>query len=103
MTHENTFSLELQAVELGPPEDGVVPMQLRTEQGMIACRYHPAEQGDTAVLWVFGLAAGLASRLAGFIRALPAGSRRMALPRCGLTTAARQTSSLASSTCWLGS
>ena len=55
--HPN-YSLELLDVHKGPIEDGVEHLTLRTDDGDISCRLHPAE-GDTAVLWVGGAEGGL--------------------------------------------
>lgn len=53
------FTLELQSVETGPLEDGAETVLLHTTGGTIDCRFHPAETGNTAVLWVFGAGGGL--------------------------------------------
>ncbi len=53
-----------------PLEEGAVRIDLQTTGGVIACRVHPAETGDTAVLWLCGAegwggpAGGLYPRLA---------------------------------------
>ena len=51
--------LTLQDVEQAPNGDGTEGVLLRTDQGAVRCRHHPAAQGDTAVLWVFGAGGGL--------------------------------------------
>lgn len=65
MTKEKTYILELQTVEVGPSDDGSQPVQLHTNEGTIMCRYHPAEQGDTAIVWVFGAGGGLSGPAGG--------------------------------------
>jgi alpha-beta hydrolase superfamily lysophospholipase len=72
MAEPNEFSLELQAVETGPPEDGVEPVWLHTSAGTIHCRHHPAEAGDTAVVWVFGAGGGLGGPAGGLYPRLAA-------------------------------
>ncbi len=53
------LSLALQGVESGPAEDGAAYVTLRTDAGSIRCRYHAADGGDAAALWVFGAGGGL--------------------------------------------
>lgn len=53
------WTLELQSVETGRLEDGAETLVLHTDGGPIDCRFHPAETGDAAVLWVFGAGGGL--------------------------------------------
>ncbi len=45
--------------ERGSPRDGVVPVTLSTNRGMIDARYHPVEGGTRGVLWVGGAGGGL--------------------------------------------
>ena len=56
---KDEFTLELQSVETGPLEDEAETILLHTDQGVIDCRFHAAETGDAAVLWVFGAGGGL--------------------------------------------
>jgi hypothetical protein len=70
------LTLTMTGVELGPVVDGKQDLRLRTDDGTILCRYHPALKGSAAVLWVFGAggglngpAAGLYPRLAGYLAA----------------------------------
>jgi pimeloyl-ACP methyl ester carboxylesterase len=62
--------IELTEIGESPLEDGAVRIDLNTTGGVIACRVHPAETGDTAVLWLCGApgwggpAGGLYERLA---------------------------------------
>ena len=44
---------------IAPDDDGADGVALVTDQGTISARLHPAEGGDTAVLWVFGAGGGL--------------------------------------------
>lgn len=48
--------LDVQRVPENPGKDRV---QLVTDRGSIECRFHPAEAGDAAILWVFGAGGGL--------------------------------------------
>lgn len=66
------YSLELQAVETSPLEDGVEMVGLHTNNGKIDCRFHPSAAGDTAVLWVFGAGGGLAGPAGGLYTRLAA-------------------------------
>lgn len=60
MADQETLSLEWHGVEEGPEEhNGVRQIRLRTNAGEIDCRYHPADEGDQAILWVFGAGGGL--------------------------------------------
>jgi fermentation-respiration switch protein FrsA (DUF1100 family) len=47
-------------VEISEAEqpDGAVHLDLKTNDGVIACRVHAADSGDAAVLWVFGAGGG---------------------------------------------
>jgi len=72
MADEADFTLELERVETGPPEDGAEPVWLHTNDGTIHARYHPAEAGDTAVLWVFGAGGGLGGPAGGLYSRLAA-------------------------------
>ncbi len=58
MAHDS-FTLELQSVETGPPEDGAETIWLHTNGGRIDCRFHPSATGNIVVLWVFGAGGGL--------------------------------------------
>jgi hypothetical protein len=51
--------LELRSVERGPVEDEADVLRLHTNAGAIETRYHAADSGDVAVLWVFGAGGGL--------------------------------------------
>ncbi len=42
-----------------PDADGALPLEFETTEGTIHARLHPADAGDTAVLWVFGAGGGL--------------------------------------------
>ncbi len=53
------MSLELLAIEAEPPSDGVEVVRLKTDEGVIACRFHPVVDGDAAVVWVGGAGGGL--------------------------------------------
>ena len=66
------YSLELQAVETSPLEDGVEAVLLHTDGRTIDCRFHPSETGDTAVLWVFGAGGGLGGPAGGLYTRLAA-------------------------------
>ena len=60
MADQEFLSLEWHGVEEGPGEhDGVRQIRLRTNAGAIDCRYHSADKGDEAILWVFGAGGGL--------------------------------------------
>jgi alpha/beta superfamily hydrolase len=72
MAEENQFTLELRSVETGPPEDGAEPVWMHTGAGTIHTRFHPAEPGDTAVLWVFGAGGGLGGPAGGLFPRLAA-------------------------------
>lgn len=72
MPDEHEFTLELQEVETGLPEDGVEPVRLHTNAGTIHGRYHAPAHGDTAVLWVFGAGGGLGGPAGGLYPRLAA-------------------------------
>jgi pimeloyl-ACP methyl ester carboxylesterase len=65
MMSNDGFTLQLQSVEAGPLEDGAETIMLHTDEGMINCRFHQTETGDTAVLWVFGAGGGLGGTAGG--------------------------------------
>ena len=52
-------SLELRDVEAGPELGGVEQLTLKTDAGDIPCRFHQAQEGSAAVLWVGGAGGGL--------------------------------------------
>jgi fermentation-respiration switch protein FrsA (DUF1100 family) len=52
------WSLELQEISEAEQPDGTYHVNLKTNDGVIACRVHPAETGDAGVLWVFGAGGG---------------------------------------------
>lgn len=56
---KSALSLELRGVSAGPVEDGVEHVTLGTDAGNIIARFHPAENGDAAVVWVGGAGGGL--------------------------------------------
>lgn len=70
---ETTLSLELRGVERGIASDGVVPLELRTDAGTIACLYHEAAEGDSAVVWLGGAGGGLDGPAGGLYPRLAAG------------------------------
>ncbi len=51
--------LELRSVEQVASEDSAELIALLTSGGKINCRYHNAQAGDVAALWVFGAGGGL--------------------------------------------
>jgi pimeloyl-ACP methyl ester carboxylesterase len=51
--------LHLRGAEREPDGEGMERLRLLTDGGEIACRLHPATEGDAAVLWVFGAGGGL--------------------------------------------
>lgn len=54
------ISLELLAVEEEDASDGEEEVvRLRTDDGVVDCRFHPAPTGDAAVVWVGGAGGGL--------------------------------------------
>ena len=57
--NRQSMVLELRDVEEGPTLDGVEHLTLRTSSGDIPCRFHPAQEGDAAVIWVGGAGGGL--------------------------------------------
>ena len=68
---EPSMSLELREATQEETVDGVEHLRLVTDAGEIPCRYHPAEAGNAAVVWVggaggglFGPAGGMYARLA---------------------------------------
>jgi alpha-beta hydrolase superfamily lysophospholipase len=72
MAGDTDFTLELRSVETGPVEDEVETVRLHTDAGSIDTRYHPAETGDAAVLWVFGAGGGLGGPAGGLYPRLAA-------------------------------
>lgn len=55
-----SISLELLAVEEEPASDGGEEVvRLRTDDGTVDCRFHPAPAGEAAVIWVGGAGGGL--------------------------------------------
>lgn len=65
-------------------------LQLKTDAGNIDCRFHPAPQGDSAALWVFGAGGGLGGpgrglyvRLATYLTNYNVGSLRLDYRRPG--------------------
>ena len=69
----------------GDPGESV---RLVTSRGTIACRYHPADGGDAAVLWVFGAGGGLGGPAGGIYTRL--GTRLTARGTASLELAYRQ-------------
>jgi len=59
MARNRDLSLTLQSVESGPLEEEAEVQRLHTSAGIIDTRFHPAETGDVAILWVFGAGGGL--------------------------------------------
>lgn len=59
MQQKEIIKLELLEIQQEPAVDGVEEVRLRTNDGMIPCRYHTTRNGDSAVLWVFGSGGGL--------------------------------------------
>ena len=59
MATDDELTLELLDVEQGPAVDGVEELVLHTNAGDIPCRFHVAEGGDAAVVWVGGAGGGL--------------------------------------------
>lgn len=55
----DSFSLELRAVQPGRTENGVQHLSLQTDAGDIVARFHPAPAGNAAVVWVGGAGGGL--------------------------------------------
>jgi fermentation-respiration switch protein FrsA (DUF1100 family) len=56
---KQSYSLRLRRVEKGPVTNGIEAVTLQTDQGTVSCRFHPAESGAAAVLWVGGAGGGL--------------------------------------------
>lgn len=54
-----SLNLEFRGVEAGPTTNGVEHLSLLTDRGAVACRFHPAREGDAAVVWVGGAGGGL--------------------------------------------
>src|SRR5512132_533034 len=52
------WKLDLLDVKDTPEPDGSRRVELVTDNGKIGCRYHPAETGDRAIVWVFGAGGG---------------------------------------------
>jgi hypothetical protein len=69
---KDEFTLELQSVETGPLEDGAETVVLHTDVGPIDCRFHAAETGAAAVLWIFGAGGGLGGPAGGLYTRLAA-------------------------------
>lgn len=59
MRQKEIVKLELLEIEQEPEENGVEKVRLRTNAGTIPGRYHGTQNGDAAVLWVFGSRGGL--------------------------------------------
>ncbi len=59
MPQKEILKLELLEIEREPAGGVVEDVRLRTNDGIIPCRYHAAAGGDSAVLWVFGAGGGL--------------------------------------------
>lgn len=72
MAQDRLSALELRSVESGPMEDGAEVVRLHADGGTIEMRFHPAEAGDTAVLWVFGAGGGLGGPAGGLFPRLAA-------------------------------
>ena len=53
------YSLELSAVERSGITQGIEDLVLKTDAGDITARYHNADGGDAAVLWVGGAGGGV--------------------------------------------
>jgi len=74
MQQKEIVKLELLEIERDAAVDGVEPVRLRTNDGVILCRFHSTVGSDSAVLWVSGSrggldgpAGGLYERLAGHL------------------------------------
>ncbi len=70
MEQKEIVKLELLEIQQQPAGDGVEDVGLRTNDGIIPCRFHTAHNGDAAVLFAAGAAieepaGGLYERLAG--------------------------------------
>jgi alpha-beta hydrolase superfamily lysophospholipase len=52
-------TLQIQGYQDGPEEKGLREVRIVTDSGPIECRYHTAETGDGAAVWVFGAGGGL--------------------------------------------
>lgn len=59
MQKQEIVKLELLDIERSPAADGVEEVRLRTNDGIIPCRYHPTPNGNSAVLWVSGSSGGI--------------------------------------------
>src|ERR1051326_6087439 len=59
MQQKDIVKLELLEIEQEPGENGVEEVRLHTNAGTIPGRYHRSQDGDAAVLWVFGSHGGL--------------------------------------------
>lgn len=70
-----------------PDIDGAFLLELETTNGTIHARLHGAEDGDTAVLWVFGTGGGLGGPPAAYTYAWRSNLHRRILRRFGLITA----------------
>lgn len=58
MTQKEIVKLELLDIQRDPAAEGFEEVRLRTNDGTIACRYHPAAKPRLAVLWVAGTQGG---------------------------------------------
>ena len=58
-SRDRRLRLELREIEQGPAENGAARVALHSSGGTINGRFHDADGGDTAVLWVFGAGGGL--------------------------------------------
>jgi alpha-beta hydrolase superfamily lysophospholipase len=65
-------ALTLRNVLRAPDEGAAERVELETERGTIRCRWHPAAEGETAVLWVFGAGGGLGGPAGGLYPRLAA-------------------------------
>jgi fermentation-respiration switch protein FrsA (DUF1100 family) len=65
-------TLILRGVSRAPDVDGTERVALDTDRGVIGCRWHPAADGDDAVLWVFGAGGGLGGPAGGLYARLAA-------------------------------
>ncbi len=72
MAGTTNVTLALRSAEPAGREDGAEIVRLHTDAGTIDTRYHPADMGDVAVLWVFGAGGGLGGPAGGLYPRLAA-------------------------------
>ncbi len=85
--------ISLTGVERTPEGPDAERLRLTTDCGAIECRYHPAVDGDVAILWVFGAGGGLGGPAGGIYTRLGARLRPRAVT--SLELAYRQPGALA--------